>query len=196
MTSSHIHRYQDGLARCAGPKNDELYIEYHDTEWGVPVYGDDEMFERVVLEGFQAGLSWITILRRRENFRKAFKNFQIDKVLKFTEQDVNRLMLNDGIIRNRAKIISTINNAKITKDLQQDGISLSDLVWTFAPKRKLQPAKSFQWQATTTESDALSRELKGLGFSFVGSTTMYALMQAAGLVNDHAPGCFRRNELT
>jgi DNA-3-methyladenine glycosylase I len=193
--SNHIHKYDDGVIRCRWPGKDELYIDYHDTEWGVPVFGDDEMFERIVLEGFQAGLSWITILKRREGFRKAFKGFEIAKVAKLTDKDVEKLMLNEGIIRNRAKIISTINNAKLTLDLQRQGISISEVVWSFAPTKKTSPDKSFEWRATSPESDAMSKELRRLGFSFVGSTTMYALMQATGLLNDHAPGCFRRKEL-
>ncbi|MFN4848047.1 MAG: DNA-3-methyladenine glycosylase I [Rhodoluna sp.] len=195
MTSNNTRKYDDGRTRCIWPGNDEQYIYYHDTEWGVPVYGDNELFERISLEGFQAGLSWITILRRREEFRKAFKNFEVSKVAKFTDSHVEKLMLNEGIIRNRAKIISTINNSRIIQDLQKSERSISDLVWSFAPKQKLIPAAKFEWRVTTSESDALSRELKKLGFGFVGSTTMYALMQATGLVNDHAPGCFRRKEI-
>ncbi len=193
--SEHIHKYEDGLKRCRWPGKDELYINYHDTEWGVPVFGDDEMFERIALEGFQAGLSWITILKRREGFRKAFKNFEVSKVAKLTEKDVEKLMLNEGIIRNRAKIVSTINNAKLVQNLQKEDISISDVVWNFAPKKKTSATKEFQWKATSPESDAMSKELRKLGFGFVGSTTMYALMQATGLINDHAPGCFRRSEL-
>jgi DNA-3-methyladenine glycosylase I len=192
--SKHVIKYQDGLTRCAWPKQDSLYIEYHDTEWGVPVVGDDAMFERVSLEGFQAGLSWITILRRREAFRKAFKGFEIQKVARMSEKDVERLMTNDGIIRNRAKIEATISNAKVAQALNEP---LSDLIWSFAPKvaTKKVSAESFEWIATSAESEALSKGLKKLGFSFVGPTTMYALMQSLGMVNDHAPGCFRRNQL-
>jgi DNA-3-methyladenine glycosylase I len=190
----YVIKYQDGLTRCAWPKQDSLYIEYHDTEWGVPVVGDDAMFERVSLEGFQAGLSWITILRRREAFRKAFKGFEIQKVARMSEKDVERLMTNDGIIRNRAKIEATISNAKVAHALNEP---LSDLIWSFAPKvaTKKVSAESFEWIATSAESEALSKGLKKLGFSFVGPTTMYALMQSLGMVNDHAPGCFRRNQL-
>jgi DNA-3-methyladenine glycosylase I len=190
-------KYEDGVTRCKWPGNDSLYIAYHDEEWGVPKQGDDDMFERISLEGFQAGLSWITILKRRQGFRNAFNNFEIKKVAKFTDLDVEKLMLNEGIIRNRAKIISTINNANLILNLQKHGESISDIVWSFAPpvnKRTTSP-KNFEWRATSPESDALSKELKRLGFGFVGSTTMYALMQATGFVNDHAPGCFRRNEL-
>ena len=195
--SEFVSTYEDGLTRCRWPGNDELYIVYHDQEWGVPRFGDDEMFERISLEGFQAGLSWITILRRRENFRKAFKNFEVAKVAKLTDNHIEALMLNEGIIRNRAKIKSTINNANIVLDLQKQGQSISEIVWGFAPpvSKRTGTDKNFAWRATSPESDELSKHLKKLGFGFVGSTTMYALMQATGFVNDHAPGCFRRREL-
>jgi DNA-3-methyladenine glycosylase I len=193
-----IRKHDDGLVRCHWAGVDELYVAYHDQEWGVPVEGDNEMFERIALEGFQAGLSWITILKRREGFRKAFKNFDAKKVSKMTSDDVERLMLDVGIIRNRAKIQSTITNAALVLELQKQGESISDIVWSFAPARskRTAPSKDFTWRATSPESDALSKHLKQLGFSFVGSTTMYALMQATGFVNDHAPGCFRRSQLS
>lgn len=192
--SKHVTRYEDGLTRCSWPGKDALYIEYHDTEWGVPLTGDDAMFERVALEGFQAGLSWITILRRRENFRKAFRNFEISKVARMGENDIEKLMANKGIIRNRAKIAATISNAKLTLKLDQ---SLSETIWGHAPRvrTKRVSAEKFQFVATTAESEALSKTLRKLGFSFVGPTTMYALMQSIGMVNDHAPGCFRRSQL-
>ena len=192
--SGNVTKYEDGLTRCRWPKGDDLYIQYHDQEWGVPLEGDDAMFERVALEGFQAGLSWITILRRRENFRKAFKNFEIAKVARMGEKDIEKLMGNEGIIRNRAKIASTISNAKLT--LQLDG-SLSEIIWSHAPKVRTRrvSAEKFEFVATTPESEALSKSLRKLGFSFVGPTTMYALMQSIGMVNDHAPGCFRREQL-
>jgi DNA-3-methyladenine glycosylase I len=192
--NKHTTKYEDGLTRCSWPGKDDLYIHYHDTEWGVQLSGDDAMFERVCLEGFQAGLSWITILRRRENFRKAFKNFEIAKVARMSDKDVEKLMGNEGIIRNRAKIASTISNAKLIQKL--DG-SLSEIIWSHAPKvrtRRLS-AEKFEFVATTPESEALSKTLRKLGFSYVGPTTMYALMQSIGMVNDHAPGCFRRNQL-
>jgi DNA-3-methyladenine glycosylase I len=156
--------------------------------------GDDAMFERVALEGFQAGLSWITILRRRENFRSAFKNFEIAKVARMSDKDVEKLMDNEGIIRNRAKIASTIANAKLTLTLED---SLTDIIWSHAPKLRTKrvSAEKFELVATTPESEALSKTLRKLGFSFVGPTTMYALMQSIGMVNDHAPGCYRRNQL-
>jgi DNA-3-methyladenine glycosylase I len=189
--------HDDGLTRCRWSGFDEFYVDYHDREWGVPQYGDDDMFERISLEGFQAGLSWITILKKREGFRKAFKNFEVKKVARLTEADIEELMLNQGIIRNRAKIVSTIKNANLVLDLQKRGESISETVWSFAPPRhkRTPAAQAFEWRATSPESDAISKELKKLGFGFVGSTTMYALMQATGFVNDHAPGCFRREQL-
>lgn len=192
--SKHVTRYEDGLTRCSWPGKDALYIDYHDTEWGVPLTGDNAMFERVALEGFQAGLSWITILRRRENFRKAFRNFEISKVARIGENDIEKLMGNEGIIRNRAKIAATIANAKLTLKLDQ---SLSEIIWGHAPRvrTKRVSAEKFEFVATTAESEALSKTLRKLGFSFVGPTTMYALMQSIGMVNDHAPGCFRRSQL-
>lgn len=192
-----IATYDDGLARCQWPGNDELYIHYHDTEWGVPLTGDQEMFERICLEGFQAGLSWITILKRREGFRKAFKNFDFKKVAKFSESDIERLMNDPGIIRNRAKIVSAIKNANLVLEISKAGESLSEVLWQFAPpaKKRTSPAKNFEWLATSPESEAISKELRSRGFGFVGPTTMYALMQSIGMINDHAPGCFRRKEL-
>jgi len=194
---STARKFDDGLIRCSWLNADQLYREYHDTEWGVSVSGDQAMFERIALEGFQAGLSWITILKRRDGFRKAFKNFDLRKVSRMTEADVERLMQDEGIIRNRAKIESTIRNAGIILELQKQGQSISEIVWSFAPpagKRK-RAASDFAWLATTPESEALSKHLRKLGFGFVGATTMYALMQATGMVNDHAPGCFRRSQL-
>jgi DNA-3-methyladenine glycosylase I len=193
--SKHITKYEDGLTRCSWPGKDDLYIQYHDTEWGVRLSGDDAIFERVSLEGFQAGLSWITILRRRENFRKAFKNFEIAKVARMTDRDVEKLMGNEGIIRNRAKIASTISNAKLTLKLEG---SISEIIWSHAPRARTKPvsAEKFEFVATTPESEALSKTLRKIGFSFVGPTTMYALMQSIGMVNDHVPGCFRRSQLS
>jgi DNA-3-methyladenine glycosylase I len=194
---SATKKFEDGLTRCSWLSANELYREYHDTEWGVAVTGDQAMFERITLEGFQAGLSWITILKRREGFRKAFKNFDLNKVSRMSEADVERLMQDEGIIRNRAKIESTIRNANLVLELQRSGESISDIVWSFAPpvsKRK-RPAGDFAWLATTPESEALSKHLRKLGFGFVGATTMHALMQATGMLNEHAPGCFRRSQL-
>ena len=196
--SNFTRVHEDGLSRCSWAGVDELYVEYHDQEWGVPVIGDQEVFERISLEGFQAGLSWITILKRRENFRKAFHSFDIQKVARITDKRIETLMLDAGIIRHRGKIQSTVRNAQVTLDLARQGQSISDIVWSFAPPKsnRTAPVSSFQWKATTPESEALSKHLKKLGFGFVGATTMYALMQATGFVNDHAPGCFRRAELS
>ena len=192
-----IRKYDDGLTRCQWPGNDELYIHYHDTEWGVPLTGDREMFERISLEGFQAGLSWITILKRREGFRKAFKDFDFKKVAKFSDSDVERLMQDERIIRNRSKILSTVKGAALVLNMQKNGESISDLLWQFAPpaSKRTTAAKNFEWRAVSAESEAISKALKSRGFGFVGPTTMYALMQSIGMINDHAPGCFRRNEL-
>lgn len=192
--SQLLIKHPDGKTRCAWPKHDQLYIEYHDTEWGVKIQGENAMFERLSLEGFQAGLSWITILKRRDGFRKAFKGFDLQKVAKMKDSDVERLMLDESIIRNRAKILATISNAQIALKLDKP---LSEIIYSHSPKTRTRPAtaKTFEFVATTSESEQLSKTLRKLGFSFVGPTTMYALMQAIGMVNDHAPGCFRRNEL-
>jgi DNA-3-methyladenine glycosylase I len=190
--SEFVTKYPDGLTRCRWPKQDQIYIDYHDTEWGVKLQGENELFEQLALEAFQAGLSWITILKRREGFRNAFHGFSIAKVAKMTDKDIDRLMQDATIIRNRAKIKATIHNARLILNL---GKPLSPLIWSHAPKRTLSQASGFEFKATTAESEALSKTLRGLGFSFVGPTTMYAMMQSIGMVNDHAPGCFRRNEL-
>ena len=190
--SEFVTKYQDGLKRCRWPKQDQIYIDYHDTEWGVKLVGENELFEQLALEAFQAGLSWITILKRMQGFRKAFHSFNIRKVANMTDSDIERLMQDEGIIRNRAKINATINNARLILDLDQP---LSSIIWSHAPKRKTGPAAKFEFKATTPESVLLSATLRGLGFSFVGPTTMYAMMQSIGMVNDHAPGCFRRNQL-
>ncbi len=187
-----IKEFDDGLSRCSWLSNDPIYRDYHDQEWGVEVRGDREIFERITLEGFQAGLSWISILKRREGFRQAFHNFELEKVSEMTQSDVEHLMLNAGIIRNRAKILSTLSNAKIVLEMQARGESISELVWSFAPTSPPRPAEEFAWLATTEESKALSKELRLRGFGFVGPTTMHAMMQAIGMVSDHAPGCFKR----
>ena len=188
MSQSLTAKYPDGVIRCSWPGQDALYIDYHDAEWGLPVFGDDAMFERVSLEAFQAGLSWITILKRREGFRTAFKNFEIEKVSRMTKTEVKKLMTDESIIRNRLKIEATIDNARLAKSIPG---GLSKFVWDFRPK----PSNTFVSRATSVESVALSQALKDLGFKFVGPTTMYALMQATGLINDHAPECFRRKQI-
>ena len=189
---SFVRQFDDGLARCSWLNNDPIYIDYHDQEWGEEVRGDREIFERITLEGFQAGLSWISILKRREGFRSAFHNFDLVAVAAMTATDVENLMLDIGIIRNRAKILSTIQNANVILAMQANGESISDLVWSFQSESSGRADDEFAWLAITPESTALSKELRLRGFGFVGPTTMYAMMQAIGMVKDHAPGCHKR----
>ena len=183
----------DGLARCAWAGADAEYCRYHDEEWGRPLHGDRPLFEKLCLEGFQAGLSWITILRRRPGFREAFVGFAPEAVAALGAEDVERLLLDTRIIRNRAKIEATITNARALLALQTtegDG-ALDRLVWSHAPTPGPRPASLADIPPTTAESTALSKALKQAGFRFVGPTTMYALMQSAGLVDDHVVGCWR-----
>ena len=184
---------EDGRARCAWVGTDAEYARYHDEEWGTPLHGDRPLFEKLSLEGFQAGLSWITILRRRPTFRQAFHDFDIDAVAQLTEADEAELLLNPGIIRNRAKISATISNARIIQDLVRDKPGAFDeLMWSFAPPSTTTRPRSFaDVPAVTPESTALSKALKKLGLRFVGPTTMYALMQSGGMVDDHIEGCWR-----
>ncbi|MRX42787.1 DNA-3-methyladenine glycosylase I [Agromyces kandeliae] len=179
----------DGLARCAWGASDPEYRRYHDEEWGTPQHDSDVLFEKLCLEGFQAGLSWITILRRRPAFREAFHGFDPERVAAMDAGDVERLLGDARIIRHRGKIEATISNARATLDL--DG-TLDELLWGFAPQPRPAPLVSLtEVPATTAESTALSRRLRSLGFRFVGPTTMYALMQAMGMVDDHLAGCHR-----
>lgn len=179
----------DSLARCAWVGSDPEYVRYHDEEWGTPLVGDQAVFEKISLEGFQAGLSWITILRRRPAFRAAFAGFDIDTVAAMTADDVERLVQDAAIIRHRGKIEAVIGNARVTRDL---GESLSDLVWSFRPQAgRARPEYLGDIPAITPESSALSTTLRKRGYRFVGPTTMYALMQSAGLVDDHVSGCWR-----
>lgn len=187
--NTRIH--QDGLERCSWAWPDQIYVDYHDLEWGRPVRNSQALFEHLCLEGFQAGLSWITILKRRDGFRLAFSNFEVESVAHFDEAKVQELRNDQGIIRNELKIRAAIHNAKLILDKQ---IDLAATFWNFAPREPLTAIDGFAWRVTSPESDALSTELKRLGFKFVGSTSMYAMMQAAGLIRDHAPGCFRRIE--
>ena len=180
----------DGLLRCSWAGSAPEYLDYHDTEWGQELRGDQAMFERLSLEAFQSGLSWITILRKREAFRTAFESFVVDRVAAFDEADVARLLADRGIVRNRAKIEATIANARAVLDL---GESFSDLLWSFAPGRpRPAPRTTADLEATTPESIALAKELKRRGFRFVGPTTAYALMQATGMVDDHLAACWVR----
>lgn len=183
--------------RCAWPAKDPLYVEYHDNEWGVPVYDDDKLFEFLILETFQAGLSWITVLRKRENFRKAFDNFDYKKIVKYDENKFEELINNAGIIRNKLKIRATISNAQAFINIQKELGSFSKYIWGFVNHKPISNNwKSMQEIPATTElSDKLSKDLKKRGFKFVGSTVIYAHMQATGMVNDHVTGCFRHQEV-
>lgn len=182
----HTRAFEDDLVRCNWVTADPIYISYHDQEWGERATGQNQLFEKISLEGFQAGLSWLTILKRRDHFRHAFAKFEVEKVAQFTQQKVEQLCVNPQIIRNRSKILAVIHNARL---IQDNGIDLTKLLWGFAPKPATR--EEYQWRATSPESDAMSKALKKLGFKFVGSTTMYALMQSTGMVQDHAPGCFK-----
>lgn len=184
----------DGRGRCAWAGSDPEYQRYHDEEWGTPLHGDRPLFEKLSLEAFQAGLSWITILRRRPTFRSAFAGFDIDAVAAFGPTDVERLMADAGIIRNLAKVDATISNARVTQQLVADGGegALDRLLWGFAaPPRAGAPAVLADIPATTAESAAASTALKKAGYRFVGPTTIYALMQSSGMVDDHIVGCWR-----
>lgn len=178
-----------GTVRCWWGASAPEYIPYHDYEWGVPLHGDDALFERLCLEAFQSGLSWLTILRKRPAFRRAFEDFRIDRVAAFDGADVQRLLADPSIVRNRAKIMASIRNARAAAALDE---SLDRLLWSFAPPRRTTPPGSIaDIVAVTPESMAMAKELKRRGFSFVGPTTAYALMQATGMVDDHLAGCWR-----
>ncbi len=187
----------DGIRRCFWAGTDPLYRRYHDEEWGRPVSDDRRLFEKLCLEGFQSGLAWITILRKRENFRAAFAGFDIPTVAAFTDADVERLVNDAGIVRHRGKIVSTINNARRALELQQEAGSLAAFVWRFEPDPESRPAVFTlkDIQPKTAESTALSKELRKRGWSFVGPTTVHAFMQAMGLVNDHFDGCDIRDAI-
>ena len=190
--ASALVKGSDGLRRCWWGGSSPEYAAYHDEEWGRPVTGDDALFERLCLEGFQSGLSWITILRKRDNFRRAFAGFRIDEVARFGAPDVKRLLSDTGIVRNRMKIEATIANAKAATALDTP---LSELIWSYAEKRSRAPRAREDLPAVTPASTALSKELKKRGFRFVGPTTVYAAMQACGVVNDHIAGCHVRGEV-
>ncbi|MGY8648535.1 MAG: DNA-3-methyladenine glycosylase I [Verrucomicrobiales bacterium] len=187
----------DGKVRCWWPEHHEDYLKYHDEEWGHHVTDDVRLFEKICLEGFQAGLSWLTILRKRENFRVGFAEFDFKKVAKFGEEDIERLVNDAGIVRHRGKILSTINNANRALELKKEFGSLYDYFQQYRPeKRPKQFDDSILSQITMTEeSTAMSKNLKERGWSFVGPTTCYAFMQAMGLVNDHIEGCFMRSKM-
>jgi DNA-3-methyladenine glycosylase I len=185
------------MKRCVWPGEDPLYISYHDTEWGVPLHDDRRLFEFLVLEGAQAGLSWITILRKRENYRKAFDHFDVEKVARYTPKKIDKLLQDPGIVRNRLKVESAVTNARAYLDVQEEFGSFDAYSWRFVDGAPIQN----RWKTIkqipprTRESDAFSKDLKKRGFKFVGSTIVYAHMQACGMVNDHTVDCFRHSQL-
>ncbi len=183
--------------RCWWPGEDPVYVAYHDEEWGVPVHDERLLFEFICLEGQQAGLSWITVLKKREHYRKCFKNFEIDKVARMTDKAIEKLLLDTGLIRNRLKLYSIRSNALAFKAVQKEFGSFDKYIWSFTGGKVLDGRRktSKEVPATTTISDAMSKDLKKRGFKFIGSTICYAFMQAAGLINDHTGNCFRYKEL-
>jgi DNA-3-methyladenine glycosylase I len=192
MTKSEPSSEPTDLIRCEWAGSDPLYVDYHDREWGVPCHDDRELFELLMLEGFQAGLSWLTILRKREAFRQAFDGFEAERIAAYGPDDVARLLANAGIVRNRLKVDASISNARAFLDTQDEFGSFDAYIWTFAPDAsRPRPETLADIPATTPESDAMSKDLKRRGFRFVGSTICYAFMQSAGLVDDHVVTCFR-----
>lgn len=182
--------------RCTWCGDDPLYCEYHDTEWGVPLFDERKLFEMLILEAAQAGLSWVTVLRKRENYRKAFDNFDAKKIARYTPEKIEKLMQDSGIIRNRLKIQSAIQNARALLAMKENGEDFSEFLWSFVNHKPLQNTLHSMADAvaTTPESDAMSKALKKKGFNFVGSTICYAFMQACGMVNDHFVDCFRNKD--
>lgn len=180
--------------RCAWSGTDPLYIEYHDKEWGIPVHDDRKLFEMLILEGAQAGLSWITILRKRENYRNAYDKFEAKKIARYDQKKIKQLLANEGIVRNKLKIAASISNAKTFLEIQKEFGSFNAYIWRFVGgKAKRGARKSLkEIPATSRESDAMSKDLKKRGFKFVGSTICYAFMQAVGMVDDHVQDCFRK----
>jgi DNA-3-methyladenine glycosylase I len=186
------------LTRCPWCVGNDIMMEYHDTEWGVPLHDDQKHFEFIVLDGFQAGLSWLIVLRKRENYRKAFLNYNLKKIAAMDDSDVEELMLNDGIIRNRLKIKATIGNAKAFMAVQKEFGSFDKYIWQFVNNKTIvnRPRGAGDFFSKSPESDAMSKDLIKRGFKFVGSTICYAYMQAAGMVNDHTVDCFRKKEVS
>lgn len=185
------------IIRCSWCGSDPLYVQYHDEEWGVPVHDDRKIFEFMVLDGAQAGLSWLTVLRKRENYRKAFDNFDVEKIAKYSEKKIEKLLTNEGIIRNKLKINGAVKNAQAFLKVQEEFGNFDKYIWQFVGgKTKHNARETFKHvPATSPESDAMSKDLKKRGFTFVGSTICYAFMQAAGMVNDHLVECFRYKEV-
>ncbi len=190
---------KDNQQRCWWCRGNEQYIQYHDEEWGRPQADDQRLFEKICLEGFQSGLSWLTILKKRENFRQAFHQFDFHQVARFDETDLERLLNNAGIIRHKGKIQATINNAQKAIELISQKGSLANYFWAFGPKEEERPTvmtyEAAQKLTQTSSSKALSKDLKQRGWKFVGPTTMYAFMQSMGIVNDHLEGCYKRAEV-
>lgn len=188
----------DNKIRCKWCVGDALYEKYHDEEWGVPVYDDRKLFEFLILETFQAGLSWITILRKRENFRKAFDDFDYEKIARYDEEKTESLMQDPGIIRNRLKVLAAVSNAKAFMEVQKEFGSFSKYIWKFTGGKPIDNKRRdlSNVQATTPLSDEISKDLKKRGFKFVGSTVVYAHMQATGMVNDHVEDCWTRTQST
>jgi DNA-3-methyladenine glycosylase I len=188
--STGVEKGPDGKRRCGWAIGTPDYLEYHDNEWGRPLHGEAELFERLTLEAFQSGLSWLTILRKRDNFRAAFDGFDVEQVAEYGEADVERLLGDAGIVRNRKKIEAAITNAKAAQMMHANGESLDELIWGFAPDEAQPAPKTLDDLAPTTpESEALAKELKRRGFVFVGPTTVHATMEAIGVVNDHLADC-------
>lgn len=198
MSDKGLIKGTDGKIRCWWCGDDPEYVRYHDEEWGKPVRDDRALFEKICLEGFQSGLSWITILRKRENFRRAFHNFDYERVAHYTEKDVERLLSNAGIVRHRGKIEAVINNAARAIELEKESGTLAAFFWSFEPDPTTRPKKldyaTMTAMPTSESSKALSKALKKRGWKFVGPTTCYAFMQAMGIVNDHLHGCHTRGK--
>ena len=188
--------FADGRHRCGWHGVDPLYVAYHDEDWGVPEYDDRALFEKLILDGFQAGLAWITILRKRDGFRSAFAGFDPHAIARFNDADINRLMADTNIVRNRAKIVATIGNANAWLEMQEAGLGFSNYLWDFVGGTPIQNQFA-SWKEVPAETDlskAVSKDLKARGFRFCGPTIVYAFMQAVGMVNDHETGCFRHDE--
>ena len=185
------------MKRCDWPGNDPLYIEYHDNEWGTPLHDDGKLFEAVILDGFQAGLNWLTILKKRENFRTAFDNFDPEIIARYDESKVRQLLQNEGIVRNKLKINSAVKNAKVFIEIQKEFKSFDAYIWAFVKGKTIKNKfkRMSQMPAQTELSDRISKYLKSRGMSFVGSTIVYAIIQSMGIVNDHLVTCFRYNEV-
>jgi DNA-3-methyladenine glycosylase I len=178
--------------RCSWCGNDKEYIYYHDNEWGVPLHGDRELFELLTLEGAQAGLSWLTILRKRQNYKQAFKDFNVQKIALLTKSDIEKLLNNEGIIRNKLKILSVVKNAQVVLEIEKEFGSLDNFLWKYVDNKSL--SKS-QTKKATTIAKQLSSDLKSLGMNFVGPTIVYAFMQSSGMINDHEKNCFRSKQI-